>query len=478
MHFWKISINFLILLLFCACRMGPDYNRPTLFEDEELEQTLGLTKPAIKNLPFQPKDFHDKELDALLEEAQNNAPDIRTALARIEASRALKRGTIATLLPSLDITEQYTKQKLGNNMGLMPDDNNYQAGFSVAWELDLFGKKRREIEAASAAEQQALAALENIMIIVITDVGGNYINLRTAQYLLEQTKEDLKIQKELARLTHDKYKSGLSSAIDVNQADYQVATTAANIPKLETQIETYQNTLAILLGKPAGSFQKRLQNSQNNLITQPFQYSLNKLFELPVEVVRYRPDVLEMEEALKEQNARVGEAIASLFPTISLSALFGFESIHFDNLLEKNSYAHSYNTSITAPIFHFGALWQNVKAEEANLSIAMIQYEKTLLNATKEIRDILIGLQKMEKRHKDLEIAWQKMNKAARLARNRYESGLIDYSYVLDAEERRIAAQAALTSSSGDLYQNILNFYKAVGGQFTFNHIQKVSEKK
>ena len=100
---------------------------------------------------------------------------------------------------------------------------------------------------------------------------------------------------------------------------------------------------------------------------------------------------------------------------------------------------------------------------------SMVQYEQALLNATQEIRNILVGLEKMEQRHKDLELAWQKMDTAARLARNRYESGLIDYFQVLDAEERRISAQAALTTSSGALYHNILNFYKAVGGQFTFN---------
>ena len=471
MNILKITVSFLCLTL-AGCLMGPDYQRPVIFENAELEKTLDLKVPPIVALPFSPKDFKDKELNALIAEAKDNAPDIRTAMARLEAGRATRLGTIAGLFPTLDASEQHTDQSLSENMGLMPDNNYYQAGLSVAWELDLFGKKRREIEEASATEAQMKAALENVMVSVVAEVGLNYVSLRTAQYLLKQTKDDLKIQKELARLTRDKYKSGLSSAIDVNQAEYQVATTQANIPKLETQIEIYKNALAVLVGKPAGSLHKRLKMTDKNLIVHPFRFDLKKLQSLPVDVIRYRPDVIGVEQALKAQNARVGQAVASLFPTVSLSAIFGFESIHFDNLFESNSHAHSYRSSITAPLFHFGALWQNVKAEEAHMKQSLIQYEKTLLNATEEIRNILVGLQKMEARHKDLQNAWKKMDKAARLARNRYESGLIDYFQVLNAEERRIAAQAALTMSSGDLYQNILNFYKAVGGQFTFDRIQ------
>ncbi len=474
MHLCKITISLLCFSV-AGCLMGPNYERPILFENAELERVLDLKTPALVTLPFFPQDFKDKELDALIAEAKENAPDIRTALARVEAGRAVRLGTIATLFPTIDASEQHTDQKIGENMGLTPDDNYYQAGISIAWEIDLFGKKRREIEEASATEEQMKAALENVMVSVVAEVGLNYISLRTAQYLLKQTKEDLKIQQELARLTRDKYKSGLSSAIDVNQAEYQVATTKANIPKLETQIETYQNALAVLVGKPAGSFHDRLKNPAHNMIANLFHFDLNKLKSLPVDVIRYRPDVVGMEQALKAQNARVGQAVASLFPTISLSALFGFESIHFDNLFESNSHAHSYRSSIAAPIFHFGALWQNVKAEEANMKESMIQYEKTLLNATQEIRNILVGLEKMEMRHKDLQHAWKKMDKAARLARNRYENGLINYFQVLDAEERRIGAQANLTTSSRALYQNILNFYKAVGGQFTFDRIQKNS---
>ena len=347
----------------------------------------------------------------------------------------------------------------------------YQKGLAVSWELDLFGRTQNKIAAASAQEQQMLFALENISVLLIAEVSLNYVNLRTTQQLLEQTKADLKIQESLAKLTHEKYRSGLADAIDVNQADYQLATTKAAIPKLENDIEQSQNALAILIGQPAGSLQEELKNSTHNLITQKFDYPLENLYAIPVEVLRFRPDVQGMEAALKTQNAEVGLAISNLFPSISLSAFFGFQSTHLHDLFEKKSYTHSFQPDITTSLFHFGAIWHQMKAEKATMQAMTAQYEKTLLGATQEVRNILIGLKKMEMRHKDLVLAWQKMDKAAKLARDKYKSGLIDYFQVLDSEERRISAQSAVTSSNGQLYQNIINFYKAVGGQFSFNKL-------
>ena len=459
------------LLILTACRLGPTYEQPIVFDNQVLTETLALKTPAVSTLPFQPQDLKDEVLNNLIEQALQNAPDIKTAQAHVEAARAMRLSTMAGLFPEIDGLANYSYEKLGKNMLQTPLTDVYKNGVNISWELDLFGRKQNEIAAASAQEQQMRFALENINVLLVAEVSLAYINLRTAQQLLEQTKENLKIQDTLTKLTREKYQSGLSDAIAVNQAEYQLAATKANIPKLETEIEQYQNALAILLGKPAGSINQQLKNTKANLITQKFNYPLDKLYTIPVEVLRLRPDVQGMEATLKQQNAEVGLAVSNLFPTISLSAFFGLESAHAHNLFEVKSYSYSYQPSITASLFHFGALWHQLKAQEATMKALTAQYEKTLLTATKEVRDLLIGLQKMEARHKNLVSAWEKMDKAAQLSRDKYKNGLIDYSQVLDSEERRINAQSAVTSSSGQLYQNIINFYKAVGGQFAFDQL-------
>ncbi len=469
----KIKPLFVTFLLLSACRLGPDYERPQFYDNQVLSETLELKTPTVPTLPFEPKDLNEPDLNKLIQMALENAPDIKTARAHVEAARNMRLSSIAGLLPQTDATVSYTYQKLGENMEQPTLTDFYKKGINISWELDLFGQQQNKIAAASAQEQQMRFALENINVLLVSEVSLAYINLRTSQQLLEQTKENLKIQQALTKLTREKYRSGLSDAIAVNQAEYQLATTKANIPKLEIEIEQYQNTLAILVGQPAGSLHKILSNKTPNLITQKFNYPLDKLYTIPVEVLRLRPDVQGMEASLKEQNAEVGLATSNLFPTISLSAFFGFQSVHSHNLFHNKSYSHSYQPTISTTLFNFGALWHQLKAQEATMQALTAQYEKTLLNATKEVRDLLVGFQKMKIRHQDLLMAWEKMDKAAQLARDKYKSGLIDYSYVLDSEERRINAQSAVTSSNSLLYQNIINFYKAVGGQFAFEQLQE-----
>ena len=474
----KIKLILFVLLFVNACRLGPDYEQPQFFDNHVLTEKLELKTPAVNTLPFSPQDLKDSVLNHLIHTALTNAPDIKQAKANLSAAREIRLATTAGLFPMLDETANYTYDKQSKNVTPSMTTDFYQKGINISWEIDLFGRTQNKIAAASAQEKQMLFSLENISILLVSEVSLNYINLRTTQQLLEQTKDDLKIQKSLAQLTHEKYNSGLVDAIDVNQADYQLASTQAVIPKLETEIERSQNALAILTGKPAGTLQTELANQKENLITQKFTYPLDKLYTIPVEVLRLRPDVQGMEAALQAQNAQVGLAIANLFPSISLSAFFGLQSTHLHNLFEKDSYAHSFQPHINTSLFHFGALWHQVKAEQANMQALTAEYEKTLLTATGEVRNLLIGLKKMEKRHKDLVIAWEKMDKAAQLARDKYQNGLIDYLQVLDSEERRISAQSAVTSSSGELYQNIINFYKAVGGHFSFNQLQESSNSQ
>ena len=469
----KIKYLFFSCLLLAACRMGPNYEQPIIFDNQLLAEKMELKTPSVANLPFSPQDLKDEILNDLIKQGLENAPDIKTAKSRLDAAHEIRLSTISGLFPAIDEQANYTYEKFGKNMEPTLNSNFYRKGAAISWELDLFGRTQNKIAAASAQEQQMLFALENISVLLVAEISLAYVNLRTTQQLLSQTKADLKIQKSLAKLTHEKYQSGLSDAIDVNQADYQLATTKAVIPKLETEIEQYQNTLAVLIGKPAGSLQQTLKAKEPNLITQKFNYPLKNLYAIPVTVLRLRPDVQGAEAALKAQNATVGLALSNLFPSVSLAAFFGLQSVQLHNLFEGKSYTHSFQPSITTPLFHFGELWHQLKAEQASMQALTAQYEKTLLSATLEVRNLLIGLKKMEIRHKDLVKAWEKMDKAAQLARDKYKSGLIDYFQVLDSEERRISAQSAVTSSSGLLYQNIINFYKAVGGQFSFDRLKK-----
>ena len=257
--------------------------------------------------------------------------------------------------------------------------------------------------------------------------------------------------------------------INLDQARYQLETTKASIPQLEYQQVSFQNALALLVGELPGSLNKILAQNKKNLIQQPFQYKVDKLYELPADIIRQRPDVRVQEEQLIAQNALIGAAIAELFPSINLSGMLGFEALKFPKLFNHNSYSYSYVPQLTTPILHFGALYNNVQLQKSLKEEQLIAYEQSILTAAQEIKNALVSIDKEIKRNIYLTHAYQKMNQAAQLTRDKYQSGLIEYSMVLDAEERRISAQIDMINSNGALYQNITTFYKAIGGEFYLN---------
>ncbi len=457
-------IECMLCLILSACMVGPDYERPQFFDNEAIEKALELKVGQFDESVVDPFLFQDETLNNLFLKALKSAPDIRSAYARIEQAHALLQSNIASVFPSFDIGGGYNYKKTGRNMGTLFDENIYQAGLSVAWEVDLFGQKRRAIEAGSAKEREMIAALKNIQVSLISDVATTYLNLRMNEKLCKESRADLKIQQALYDLTLDKYHSGLSNAIELNQARYQLENVRASIPKLEEQIELNKNALALLVGVLPGQLDRELNQDKNNLITKTFKYDLTSLNELSVDVVYNRPDVMAAEEQLIGQNAAVGQAVAEMLPSVNLSAFFGFESLKFPKLFHNHSYAYGYEPTINAPVFHFGALYQNLMLQKAIKKEQQIYYEQVLLQAINEIKNALISLNKEFLRYKALDEAWQKMDEAAQLARDKYKSGLIDYFVVLDAEERRISAQANLTTSAAQLYKNVIAFYRAIGG--------------
>lgn len=465
--------RFLILtasFLLSACMLGEDYQQPTFFTQQQVEDSLAL-KPVQNpdKIPFHPLDFHDPTLDILLKNGIQNAPTLRNALIKLRQSRESLRIQEASLFPTVDASAKYNYVNESKNMGYMVEEDYYMAGLDMNWEIDIFGGTRRRIESAKANQTASIENLKNVYVSLVAEITNNYVQLRTTEELLKQAKNNVKIQQDMYQLTLDKYETGLTNAINLNQARYQLETTKASIPQLEYQQTALQNALALLVGELPGSLNKILAQNKKNLIQQPFRYQIDKLYELPADIIRKRPDVRVQEEQLIAQNALVGAAIAEMFPSVNLSGLLGFESLKFPKLFNHNSYSYSYVPELTTPIFHFGALYNNVQLQKSLKEEKMIAYEQSLLTAAQEIKNALVSIDKEINRNSALNQAYQKMSLAAHLTREKYQSGLIEYSQVLDAEERRINAQTELINSNGSLYQNIVTFYKSIGGEFSLN---------
>ena len=509
-----------------ACSVGPDYERPEFFTDSELAEALRLpvlpgnsdtvfmkgvpekalqkttwnrdktfevvgedsflresssleanssnavgqksSSAGLKRAPWTPLDFQDPVLNELLSVSFEGSPTLRQAIARLLQGRENLNIATAAFFPEIDAAGKYNFVKESKNMGYLMQQDYYQLGLDASWEIDIFGGTRRRREAAKANLNAALYSLKNAGVSLMAEVALTYVRLRTTEEQIIQLEENLRYQEQIYRLTADKYETGLASQIDVSQAAYLVENTRSSLPPLRYKREALKNSLALLAGKLPGQLDDILNKKTVNLINRPFEYDLQKLYDLPLSVVRNRPDVRAAEESLIAQNAAVGAAIADMFPKVSVSGLLGLQSLHSSDLFRKNSYGYSYVPEVSLPIFHFGALWGNVKLQEALKEEQKIAYEQALLSAAAQIRDALLALEAEQERNFAAREAYFQMREASDLTRNMYENGLVEYADVLDAEERRLSAQEQMITSNGALYEDIISFYKAIGGAESF----------
>lgn len=454
----------LIATIIVSCTVGPDYTRPVFFEDKTLEKVLNL-KPTEDNSGLVPFDFQDDVLTRLLREGRQNSPSIRIALAKVRQSRAYVKISESDLMPTADINAAYHYLNAGNNMGLYDDENYYQSAIDMSWEIDIFGSNRRRLESAGANLSGMIENLKNIYITLDANIATQYIQLRTAEQLLTNAEHNLKIQTQIYETVSDQYEAGLAGEIALNQAKYLVETTRMSLPQLQFSRTQAQNALALLVGKLPTQLNDDLSRQKTNLIQQPFSYDLKRLYNLPVSVIRNRPDVRVAEERLIAQNALVGAAIADMFPNVSISGLLGFGALKLPDLANSDSAQYGITPQISVPLFHFGALKNNVAVQKAIKDEYLISYENTLLTAASEINNALAALETEKSRNLSAKTAYDKTKEVSALNWQKYRQGLIEYADVLDAEQRRLSAQTDMVNSNAALYRNIISYYKAIGSQ-------------
>lgn len=462
-----ILLFLLVLSVLVSCMVGPNYDQPRFFTDSQIEKSLDLKPNDFHGTqPFSPLDFQDETLTELLNTAVQNSPTIRSAMTKLRQSRAGLRISEAALLPTFDASAKYNYENESHNMGLALQEDYYQIGLDMAWEIDIFGGTRRRIESAEASLQGAVENLKNVHVSLVADVCSVYIQLRQTEQLIKNANHNLRVQTEIYQTVKEQYDAGLTSEIALNQAKYLVETTKMSIPRLTYQQQAAQNALAVLVGVLPGRLNDMLSAQKTNLIQKKFVYDEAGLYALPADIIRRRPDVRVAEERLIAGNAAVGAAIADMFPKVSLSGMLGFGSLKFQDLVEHNSYQYGYVPQVSLPIFHFGALKNNVELKKAVKEEYLIAYEQALLGAAQEIKNALVAIETEKKRNQSARTAYQKMTAVSELNWDKYRRGLIEYADVLDAEQRRLSAQTQMVESNGSLYQNIVTYYKSIGGDF------------
>ncbi len=449
-----------------SCTVGPDYKEPTIYEDKQIAEVLQLHNIDLKISQEWYKQFDDEKLNTLINYALLNSPDIMSAISKLRQARSLILINQTTFLPMLNLNAEYDYSKPSKNIGLVADTDYFQAGFDASWEIDIWGKGRRINEQNIAQFEQALYSLRNVKSVITAEVATTFFELKNVHENLRIAHENLKLQQDIFNTVSEKYKVGLTDKSAYNQAKYVLSNTKALIPSLETSEKSYINALAVLCGTLADRLPVIISEKDKNPLSRVYKYDLKTLYNLPASIIRTRPDVKAAERALAAQNAAIGQAVAELYPNISIGAMFGVQSKNISSLLNSNSNAYSYNPTLNLPLFNWGKISNNINLQKQIKEEKYQNLRKTLLQAVKDLNDAIISIQKELETNKAYRNAVYSMQQVLISMHDKYDNGLIEFSDLLQTQQNLLKAQTDLANSSANIFKNIVAFYKATGGGY------------
>jgi NodT family efflux transporter outer membrane factor (OMF) lipoprotein len=451
--------------------VGPDYHKPETKAPAYWSETMagGETNAAAVTAAWW-KNFHDAELDSLIERAACSNLDLRIAQARVREARAHYRMTSADFWPTIDGSGSYARQRESQNQPLVgpgdhlpsgiPFENNfYQSGFDASWEIDVFGGTRRATESARAQIAASQFGEREVLVTLLGEVARNYVEARGYQQRLEIARDNIRAQEQSLAIVQNRFTNGLTSDLDVQQASTVLATTRAVVPALETALAASIHRLGVLLGQTPESLETELSTVASIPAAPPVVP-----VGLPSELLLRRPDVALAERQLAAATANIGVAKADLFPKFYLTGVTGFEGISADDWFKSGSQFWSVGPAVQWRIFDAGRIRANIQVQNARQEQALANYENTALSAFEDVENALTAYAKEQIRRQSLEDAVKSSEESLRLANQLYANGLSNFINVLDAERSLYQAQDALVQSDRTISANLIALYKSLGG--------------
>ncbi len=472
LHFVPIFLTICgwIVLATSGCMVGPDYHMP---HPDAPSGWAGVTKAPAKQPPSAPtaqpaeltqwwKRFDDPVLTQLVEDALKTNLDLQLAVAVLRQSRAARGIAVAALWPSLTASAQYqraTSTILISQATAGQAQNLYQAGFDAAWEIDLFGGQRRNVESADANVQASTEGVSLAQVTLAAEVALNYVQLRGYQQQIVVAQKNLKSMQDTALITRQKAKVGFDCALDIANADANVATTEAQIPVFETSAKQSIYALSLLLARPPADLLDQL-TPDGNIPGVPPQIPAG----LPSDLLRRRPDIRQAEAQLHSATAQIGVVTADLFPKFSLTGTGSYQGNLLNNWWANANRAYSAGPSVTWAVFQGGAIVSNIRVQEALTGQALITYRKTVLGAFQDVENALIAFTKEQEHYKSLKDSVAANTIAVNLSLKLYKEGLLEFLNVLVAQRSLFAAENALVQSNCNITTDLIALYKALGG--------------
>ena len=517
---WRGAILAVIATL-SGCSVGPDFKRPALWSpaawlpharDKAGDQPVTVAS-VVDPEPPDPHwwdVFHDPELSALEARAAQTNLNVRLATVRLAESRAQLRITGADQYPTINGTGRYMRTQVSSKLvqrglestidgipagtagsgaaglgtlgGLVgggagtaqstlsgirqyagsasvPPFDIYEDGIDASYELDLWGRVRREVESAQATAAASVEDRRSVLIAQLAEVARDYMTLRGDQTILRILLANQKTAEDSLRLTRQRYAGGLTTELDVDNARAQLTNTTAQIPSEEEQVSQEVNAISLLLGEPP-------QALRSELLTDAALPPIPPLVPVggPSELARRRPDIREAEEQLHSATASVGVAVASFYPRVTLTGALNFQTLSLRDLAFWSAAAYNVGPSISLPIFQGGRLRGQLQLSKARQQEAAINYQQTVLTAWHDVDNALAAYAAEQRRNDQLVQSVTAAQRALVLAREQYLHGLQTFLNVLDAQRTLLSAQQQLATSAEAESANLVQLYTALGG--------------
>ncbi len=455
-----------------SCMMGPDY-QPVDMPMPQAFRGASASTESLADLPWW-KVFKNKDLQNLLTETYNNNRDLKTAMARVEQARQYVTIAEAPLFPwagygaSVSKGSNYTGAGISQTGGATVTPGALSG--SVSWELDIWGKTRRMTEAALADYLASEEGQRALMLSLMRQVADGYLQLLQLDEQLRIQKEAEASYSECLKLFNEQLQGEVGDKLQVASAQAALASTQAQIPAIQAQIVNIENTISVLAGRNPGPV--RRSGSMRDMA-----YHVNMPTGVPAHILSRRPDVRQKEQQLRAANAEVGVAIASYFPSISLTAAGGIASNDLSNVAGKRG-GWGIGANLTGPLFQAGQLTANEKAAKAGFLAAKTEYEQTVLNALAEVSSTLNQRSKLRDITGTQAKAVEAYQTAVKLSFERYKTGISNYIEVLYAQQNLYPAQIQLAQYYYQQASTLVSLYTALGGGWNMSHQQIIDGPK
>ncbi len=495
--FFQKSAAFFLLVL-TSCQQGPDFIHQSIWSPAAWPRAVRAPSTTAPE-PIDPSWwtlFHDPELSALESRMAAANLDVRLASLRLAESRSQRRISGADQFPTAQADGSYTRERIsqkgvlslfsgagggasfasggsaangvsgrsggipaGLAGGAVPPFNLWQGGFDASWELDLWGRVRREVESADASVEASAELRRNALLSVLAELARDYLQLRGIQTELAIAHDNIATERESLGLTQDRYRGGLTTELDVANATAQLSATQAQVPQLEQQQLQMVNALSLLLGEAPGALQAELARPAAVPPVPPLVP-----VGLPSELARRRPDIREAEARLHAATADIGAAEADFYPKVTLDGSIGLQALQFKDLGSWNARQYGVGPTISLPIFEGGRLRATLELRRVQQQEAALTYQQTVLRAWHDVDNALIAYGNEQRRRDALAAAVGQNRLALDLAQQRYTQGIADFLNVLEAERSLLQAQLQLADSATTVSTNLVALYKALGG--------------